>query len=69
MVRFVRSPSEQPLLAHTALTQRCEFTVNVDQCTAKIRGYVVDLSGSSQRGSLELGQRLFPKWAILKFAA
>jgi AAA+ superfamily predicted ATPase len=58
MVWFVRSPNEQPLLAHTALTQRCEFTVNVDQCTAKIRGYVVDLSGSSQRGSLELGQRL-----------
>jgi hypothetical protein len=32
--------------------------VNVDQCTARIRSYVIDLCGNSQRGSLELGQRL-----------
>ena len=32
--------------------------MNVDQNAAKIRGYVVDLSSNSQRGSLELGQRL-----------
>ena len=32
--------------------------MNVDQCTARIRSYVIDLCGNSQRGSLELGQRL-----------
>ena len=32
--------------------------MNADQCAAKIRGYVIDLSRNSQRGSLELRQRL-----------
>jgi hypothetical protein len=69
MVWFVRYPYEQTQSAPKALTIRWESLVNVDQNAAKIRGYVVDLSSNSQRGSLELGQHLFPKWAILKFAA
>jgi AAA+ superfamily predicted ATPase len=58
MVWFVRYPYEQTQLAPKALTIRWESLVNVDQNAAKIRGYVVDLSSNSQRGSLELGQRL-----------
>ena len=58
MVWFVRCPYEQTQLAPKALTIRWELLVNVDQNAAKIRGYVVDLSSNSQRGSLELGQRL-----------
>jgi len=58
MMWIVRYSYEQTQSARKALTIRWELPVNVDQNTAKIRGYVVDLSGSSQRGSLELGQRL-----------
>ena len=58
MVWFVRYPYEQTQLARQALTIRWELLVNVDQCTARIRSYVIDLCGNSQRGSLELGQRL-----------
>ena len=58
MVWFVRYPYEQTQSAPKALTIRWESLVNVDQNAAKIRGYVIDLSSNSQRGSLELGQRL-----------
>jgi len=58
MMWIVRYSYEQTQSARKALTIRWELPVNVDQNTAKIRGYVIDLSGNSQRGSLELGQRL-----------
>ncbi|CAB4710804.1 MAG: AAA family ATPase [Actinobacteria bacterium] len=55
---FVRLSIEQNQSAQKALSQRWEFGVNLEQCAAKIRNYVIDISSNSHRGSLELGQRL-----------